>query len=155
MKHTATLLCTLALAGTTAQAGDFSLERLWLGSALASPNEMAPVPDTVGGIPAVSPAAGPYVAVPCAEPLFHRVKYKDLDEVAPCHTVKIIKVRNPCKRCCTDPDCVNIQICVPETCCDDPRICSIFGGRRVRYDYGKYEVDVRVKRDYIEVDYQD
>ena len=28
-------------------------------------------------------------------------------------------------------------------------------GDRIRYDYGKYAVDVRIKRDHIEVDYQD
>ena len=130
MRFAAALFCSLGLLGATAFA-------------------QSPTPDPVSGV------AG-HVAAPEVE-LFKYVKYKDLCEMAPCHVTRVIQVRNPCKRCCTDPECVNIEICVPETCpCDDePCVLSLFGGRRVRYDYGKYEVDVRVKRGYIEVDYQD
>ena len=129
MKFAAALCCSLGLLSATAMA-------------------QTPAPDPVGG---------PFLHAEPAVELFKCVKYKDLCEMAPCHVKKVIQVRNPCKRCCTDPECVNIEICVPETCpCDDePCVLSLFGGRRVRYDYGKYEVDVRVKRGYIEVDYQD
>ncbi len=98
--------------------------------------------------------------------LFNCVKYKDLDEMAPCAEIKIIKVLDPCPRpkccdpcnCCPQPPrCVYIKICVPKQCCctRGPRIKCNRSGTRTRYDYGKYAVDVRVKKGYIEVDYQD
>jgi len=87
--------------------------------------------------------------------LFCHVKYKDLDEMAPCASPKIIAVKDPCACddcCCCTPACVYIKICVPCGC--EVVTCSK-NGDRIRYDYGKYAVDVRVKKGYIEVDYQD
>jgi len=90
-------------------------------------------------------------------PLFHAVKYKDLDEMSPCAVTKIVKVKDPCAcdhdcNCC-GPKCVYVKICVPPCACEDVRCRR--NGDRIRYDYGDYKVDVRVKRGYIEVDYQD
>ncbi len=86
--------------------------------------------------------------------LFTRVKYKDLDEMAPCAVTKIITVKDPCgdDGCC-GPQCVCIQICVPACACEE--VSSRRDGDRIRYDYGEFAVDVRIKRGYIEVDYQD
>ena len=67
---------------------------------------------------------------------------------------KIIKVNVPCagrKDCCES--CVYIEICVPPCACDEKVRCRRKGDR-VRYDYGKYAVDVRVKKGFIVVDYQ-
>ncbi|MCA9034310.1 MAG: hypothetical protein KDA91_04220 [Planctomycetaceae bacterium] len=92
-----------------------------------------------------------------AVPMFHHVKYKDRDEMAPCAQPKLIIVKNPCADPCdpcnTQPACVAIQICVPTCGCE--LVSCKRNGDRVRYDYGKYAVDVRIKKDYIEVDYQD
>ena len=92
-----------------------------------------------------------------AVPMFHNVKYKDRDEMAPCAAPKVIIVKNPCADPCDpcncQPACVAIQICVPTCGCE--LISCKRNGDRVRYDYGKYAVDVRIKKDYIEVDYQD
>lgn len=93
-----------------------------------------------------------------AVPLFHAVRYKDLDEMAPCAVPMIIQVPDPCAcqdpcNCCA-PQCVAIQICVPPCGCE-PRIKSNRRGNRIEYCFGEYAVDVRVKRGYIEVDYQD
>ena len=93
-----------------------------------------------------------------AVPLFHAVRYKDLDEMAPCAVPMIIQVPDPCAchdpcNCCA-PQCVSIQICVPPCGCA-PRIKSNRRGDRIEYCFGEYSVDVRVKRGYIEVDYQD
>ncbi len=90
-------------------------------------------------------------------PLYTNVKYKDLREMAPCAVTKIIKVKDPCAcdhdcSCC-GPKCVYVKICVPPCACE--RVTSRRNGDRIRYDYGDYKVDVRVKRGYIEVDYQD
>lgn len=97
--------------------------------------------------------------------LFHCVKYKDLDEMHPCAEPKIIAVKDPCAcdnpcNCCAPPACVYIKICVPPCTCHCgcgtcEKVKSNKSGTRVTYDYGEYEVDVRVKDGYIEVDYQD
>jgi len=95
-------------------------------------------------------------------PLYICVKYKDLDNIAPCAVPKIVQVLDPCqpvcdpcKPCCKPaPRCVNVQICVPQTCCP-PKVVCRRGGKYVKYDYGKYAVEIRVKRGYIEVDYDD
>ena len=89
--------------------------------------------------------------------LFHHVKYKDHDEIAPCAVPKIIKVKDPCachSACdCCEPKCVSIKICVPPCACEDIKVSH--DGDRIKYDYGEYAVDVRIKKGYIEVDYQD
>ena len=104
--------------------------------------------------------------------LFQCVKYKDQDEIAPCAVPKIIQVKGPCacedscdcckpsdccKPCdcckCCEPKCVSIKICVPPCGCEEVTVSK--NGTQVRYDYGEYAVDVRVKDDHIEVDYQD
>ena len=87
-------------------------------------------------------------------PLYTNVKYKDLDEMSCCAQPKIISVKDPCP--CEDgcgPKCVYIEICVPTEGCE--LISCRRNGNRIRYDYGKYAVDVRIKKGYIEVDYQD
>ncbi|MCH2212683.1 MAG: hypothetical protein MK110_15375 [Fuerstiella sp.] len=92
--------------------------------------------------------------------LFQCVKYKDHDEIAPCAVPKIIQVPDPCAckdacdccQCC-EPKCVSIRICVPPCGCEQVKVSK--NGTRIKYDYGEYEVDVRVKDGYIEVDYQD
>ena len=87
-------------------------------------------------------------------PLFTRVKYVDKREMHPCAVTKIIQVNNPCYDCnsCCEPKCVFIEICVPPCECETVK-CRRHGDR-VRYDYGKYAVSVRVKKDFIVVDYQ-
>lgn len=93
--------------------------------------------------------------------LFDCVKYTDVHEMSPCAVPKIIMVNDPCwKPCkcdccckCGPRPCVAIKICVPKCGCETIRCRR--DGDRVRYDYGKYAVDVRVKDGYIEVDYQD
>ena len=119
--------------------------------------ELFPVPEIpfIGGETVV---LGPtnYMDAPMQGiPLFTRVKYKDLREMAPCAVPKIIVVKDPCA-CddgCYAPKCVCIEICVPPCGCEEVK-CKR-NGNRMRYDYGKYAVDVRIKKGYIEVDYQD
>ncbi len=134
---------------------------LMLLAGVAQAQELTPIPDMQ--IPAV-----PYGyadvevggAVMFVDPvayrgtLFPHVKYTDLDEMSPCAAPKIIVVKNPCADdgCC-EPQTVCIEICVPTCGCEEVT-CRRFGNR-IRYDYGKYAVDVRIKRGYIQVDYQD
>jgi hypothetical protein len=120
-------------------------------------------------------AAPKPVAEGAAIHLFEHVKYVDLHEMAPCAVPKIIEVNDPCAcecKCeCCDPckkccdacsacgECcqqkkVHIQICIPKCYCEEEVICRR-DGDRLRYEYGEYSVDVRVRKGYIVVDYQD
>lgn len=108
----------------------------------------APMPDPVAGAAAGGPVE-----------LYHCVKYVDLDEMACCAKPMIVEVRDPCWKpdpCnpCCKPPCVKVKICVPDHCCPPEIKCSK-DGKNVRYDFGKYAVDIRGKKGYIEVDYQD
>lgn len=128
---------------------------LLITGAVQAGQELAPIPDAhmQQGIVMehdafVDPAS-------YSVPLYTNVKYKDLDEMSCCAQPKIIAVKDPCAcedDCCA-PKCVYIQICVPTTGCE--LVSCRRNGDRIRYDYGQYAVDVRVKRNHIEVDYQD
>jgi hypothetical protein len=107
----------------------------------------APTPE-----PMAAPAAG-------ADGLYHCVKYKDLDNVPCCAKPMIVEVTDPCWKpdpcnpCCKAP-CVKVQICVPDQCCP-PKVKCSKDGKHVSYDFGKYSVDVRSKKGYVEVNYDD
>jgi hypothetical protein len=140
-------------------------------SGVASAQQLAPVPDMhipdipyeAGGYESSEVAMGqPFIVdsttfiEPAAYsgPLFTRVKYVDLDEKAPGAVPKIITVKNPLrKRGCCEPETVCIEICVPPCSCE--KVKGRLFGNRIRFDYGEYAVDVRIKRDHIQVDYQD
>ena len=119
----------------------------------ATPEGYVPNEPFVGEI-----VEGPVYIDDAPEPLFTNVKYVDLREKHPCAVSKIIRVndpcdcRNACNSCC-GPKCVYIEICVPPCDCEEEIRCRR-AGDRLRYDYGKYKVDVRVKKGFIVVDYQ-
>jgi hypothetical protein len=101
-------------------------------------------------------------------PLFSNVKYEDLDHVHPCAAPTVVQVVDPCSNyghhglfghhrgvpACDacGPQCVYVQICVPPGC---PKIKVERNGRKVKYDYGDYKVEVTSKDGYVEVDYDD
>lgn len=110
------------------------------------------------------PAEGAPVA------LYHAVKVTDYDNIAPCAEPLVVQIVDPCWRpdpCnpCCKPPCVNVMVCVPkqqccqpcDPCCKDrgPRISTSRDGRKVRYDYGKYAVELVAKNGYVHVDYDD
>ena len=129
-------------------------------AAPAHATDLTPIPAQPGAV--FGPSVGGHIvdgavyvdAAP--EPLFTRVKYVDQREMHPCAVPKLIRVNDPCackNPCsCCGPKCVYIQICVPPCGCEDVRCRR--QGDRLRYDYGKYAVDVRIKKGYIVVDYQ-
>lgn len=97
--------------------------------------------------------------------LFQCVEIEDPENIAPCAVPKIIMVPDPCAchdpcGCCT-PKCVAIKICVPPpnpcACgCEQHEVVKCKrGGRKQKYDYGKYSVEVTVKDGYVKVDYDD
>ena len=93
------------------------------------------------------------------------VKYKDLRNIAPCAKPLIVAVPDPCackckRSCdpcapCAPPKMVSVKICVPSCTCGPPCVTRSKCGKYVRYDFGKYAVDIRSKKGYVEVDYDD
>jgi hypothetical protein len=129
----------------------FAVLAIFAMSGLQAAQELYPVPE----VP-MSVEHGAFVeSTPI--PLYTNVKYTDRDEMAPCAVSKIIALKDPCvcrDACdCCGPQCVFIEICVPSCGCE--LVSCRRNGDRIRYDYGKYAVDVRVKKGFIEVDYQD
>ena len=106
--------------------------------------------------PILQPGPQPLEPIPGgAVPLFHRVKYEDRHNIHPCAVPIIVPVQDPCAdRCRTcEPQCVYVEICVPPNC--TPEIKYSRGGRKVKYDYGEYTVEIESKRGTVYVDYDD
>ena len=113
-----------------------------------------------------------------AHELYECVKYEDLDHIAPCAEEKIVKVLDPCWKpdpcaCCQKPKYVHVKICVPKkkapccapkpSCCapkpacgcekdHGPKVTSRNHGAYTKYDYGKYRIEIRVKKGWVVVD---
>ncbi|MEX0716341.1 MAG: hypothetical protein WD066_07140 [Planctomycetaceae bacterium] len=86
-------------------------------------------------------------------PLYQNVRYEDLRNVHPCAVQTVVMVPDPCADPCCGARCVPVQICVPPYACEEVKVSR--GGDKIKYDYGKYQVEIRVKKRYIEVDYDD
>ena len=88
--------------------------------------------------------------------LFHCVRIKDPHHVAPCAVPLVVQVKDPCWNPCDcrcAPKCVSVMICVPP--CGCPKITCKKNGAYVKYDYGKYRIEIRSKNGVVEVDYDD
>jgi hypothetical protein len=110
-----------------------------------------PVPQTLPAAPGGQP-----LPMAAALPLFPCVKYRDERNIAPCAVPMCVAVRDPCDDHCScgaPPRCVMVQICVPT--CGCAKISCKHDGEKVRYDYGKYRVDITSKRGVVVVDYDD
>lgn len=130
---------------------------LVFGFTQAAPTPLRPVPEAT---------------VPQSTELFKCVKYRGLRNVAPCAVPTVVQVPDPCRcsydkspcKCGTNCKCdcsckcecktVNVQICVPKTCCD-VKPCVTQRGNRTRFDYGKYAVNVYSFAGRLVVDYDD
>jgi hypothetical protein len=117
--------------------------------ALASSVEAAQIP------PAPIPE-GTVMAMGAAPiSLYECVRYKDLRNIHPCAVEKIVSIKNPCYDpcdACSQP-CVFVKICVPPCECYDTKCRR--NGKTLVYDFGDYEVAVRVIGDHVVVDYDD
>ena len=152
---------TLAFAGMLTASAVFAAD----GPVLFAQAPLEPVPDTYSAAQgAVSTAQGPVVgAVPVpmqsvAIPLYHCVKYKDQRKIAPCAVPMIVMVKDPCAKCdpcnpCAPAPCVAVQICVPPCSICPPTVTCRRGGEYVRYDFGKYRVEIRSRKGVVKVDY--
>jgi hypothetical protein len=110
--------------------------------------------------PMAEPGAQPAPAAGGAVTLYHCVKYKDECNIAPCAVPMIVTVKDPCDCCdtcdpCCTPKCVAVQICVPPCSECPPRVTCKRGGEYVKYDYGKYRVEITSRKGVVTVDYDD
>jgi|GEM_PF-1389478 hypothetical protein len=110
-----------------------------------------PTPDPAFSAYPVPMQSYPVVAQPLE--LFPDVRYRAQRNIAPCAVPSIIQVPNPCikDRCCKT--CVNVEVCVPP--CEAKKICVTRDGNKVRYDYGRYAVVVKVVGNHVVVHYED
>lgn len=150
-------LAGLVLVGaTSAFAGSKTTKARFKLASFLQPPAIEPMP-MPNGSPA--PAATP---VPAGEgapvALYHCVRYKDECNIAPCAVPMVVTVKDPCDNncdpCCA-PKCVAVQICVPPCSECPPEVCCKRGGEYVRYDYGKYRVEITSRNGVVTVDYDD
>ena len=145
----------IAMAGCVAMAATGSQAAPRLAPVLgeATYGEVVPVPDQPGGAVPMPGAAAPMpsgtVVIGTPITLYGNVKYKDRRNIAPCAVPMIVEVPDPCNPCC----CVAVQICVPP--CGTPCITTSKCGTKVKYDYGKYAVEIATRKNRVVVDYDD
>ena len=101
------------------------------------------VPPADGIPPAVM--AAPLALADCQSPFYSHVKYKNKCKIAPCAETMVVSVIDPCtKKCDCETHCVQVKICAPT--CGCPKIKVSRTGRHVRYDFGKYAIDIYSNR---------
>ena len=103
---------------------------------------LGPAPEGVWPGAPMDPSAG----------LYPNVKIEDPEKIAPCAVPLIVQVPMPCNKGC-GPSVASVQIMVPSSC-GEPRVKRSWFKNKVKYDYGKYEIEVEADRDgVVEVDY--
>jgi hypothetical protein len=130
-------------------------------------NSISPTPATTplptapdAGAPMVVPGGEPVPAAGAPVTLYHCVRVKDECNIAPCAVPQIVMVKDPCAVCdpcnpCAAPKCVAVQICVPPCSECPPRVTCKRDGEYVKYDYGKYRVEITSRKGVVTVDYDD
>ena len=101
----------------------------------------------------IEPNYTPVLTAP-AIPMFERVRYVSERKKAPDAVTKVIVIKDPTQRraAAADPErCVAIEICVPP--CECEKVTPNKSGNRIRYNYGKYGVEVRIKNGRVVVAY--
>jgi len=76
------------------------------------------------------------------------IRIEDPCKVAPCSVPTEITVCDPFT-CCE----VKLTVCMPKGCVVCPEVTR--HGRKVKYDFGKYEVEIHFSRKNITIDYDD
>lgn len=148
-----------------------------------APMQTVPMPEEYHEYPMPVESGPPPASYSAANtvPLYHCVKYEDLHNIHPCAVTKVIAVLDPCEADCKKSSCflfgsrkshdhcgcgqqscnscncgrkyVYIQICVPP--CECVKVKTSRDERKVKYDYGKYEVEIKSKNGVVYVDYDD
>lgn len=125
---------------------------------------VAPAPLPVNHLPALGPAPLPLPAdaphfggycvgceVPAAVPVYPHVRVKDARNIAPGAVPRLIAIRDPRDR--WSHQCVFVEVCMPPCDCHDISVSR--DGRRVKYDFGDYEIEVTSRNGLVTVDYDD
>jgi len=105
------------------------------------------------------PGFEPQPLAQCQVPLFTRVRYRQERKTHPCAVPMYVMIPDPCWRpdphgpCDQVPPCVAVEVCVPPCSVCPPRITCRRGGAVIRYDFGKYAVNLRTVRGTVLVDY--
>lgn len=134
---------------------------------IAVPPALSPTPDPAyapaGQVPGsvYSPApygtahspivSGPSYGAPVE--IYQNVKYRATRNIAPDAIPTIIQVPDPCNKDACCKTCVNVQVCAPP--CEPCKVRVTRDGSNVRYDYGKYAVNVRSIGKHVVVHYED
>lgn len=144
------------------------------GPAFAQPQPMVPSLAPLLTAPAYEEPLqpipdGPPVSMGAATgcDLFPNVKYHNTNKISPCAVPMIVGIKDPCApkkkcsacakcghtcdSCAAAPQCVYVKICVPT--CGCPKVRVKRDGDKIRYDYGKYAIDVVSRNGKIFVDY--
>ncbi|MBS0265025.1 MAG: hypothetical protein JSS02_24040 [Planctomycetes bacterium] len=153
------LVCfALAVMGVLTASAAFAIE----GPSLTAQAPLQPVPDAVSSQPVPSfsarpvPGQAPIPVESAGIPLAQCVKYKDKCKIAPCAVPMVVLVKDPCAKCtdrCATPPCVAVEICVPPCSTCPPKVTCRRNGEYVKYDFGKYRVEIRSKNGVVRVDY--
>ena len=158
MKHLIIASLVIGLTSTTFGRDPILVPRF---SAPVGYNQPAPTPVPEAGIvpppsshimPGAPVAPGTIVgnAYECVGiPLYRNVRVIQRRNIHPCAVRKVVSVPDPCNPCC----CVYIEICVPPCACECVTVNR--RGDKVRFDYGRYAVDVTSRRGRLLVDYDD
>ncbi len=157
-KFVASCLLGLAALATVSNAAELRLARpisqLGRTPTLLTQVDL-PMPAPLNPVPEVQ-YSGPIGQMPVMHEsveLYQNVKYRQERKAAPCAKPIIVQVPDPCaskNSCCPTP-CVNVQICAPECGCPTVKVTRC--GNKVRYDYGKYAIDIVSAHGRVVVDY--
>lgn len=154
-------LLTACVAGATMLVASAAFARGPLLRFVQNPPEPAPAlsPTPMASPAPMAPGSAPVVKGEVIE-LFQCVRYKDQRNIAPCAVPMIVTVKDPCATCdpcdpCAAPKCVAVEICVPPCSECPPKICCKRGGEYVKYDFGKYRVEITSRKGVVTVDYDD
>jgi hypothetical protein len=149
---------TFAVVGVLTASAAFAFD----GPSLVVQAPLQPMPDAVYSqpVPTVTakpvPGQAPIPVESAGIPLAQCVKYKDKCKIAPCAVPMVVLVKDPCaKRCdpCATPACVAVEICVPPCSTCPPKVTCRRDGEYVKYDFGKYRVEIRSRNGVVKVDY--
>ncbi|MFM7161105.1 MAG: hypothetical protein ACKO3P_12125 [Planctomycetaceae bacterium] len=105
------------------------------------------------------PGFEPQPLAQCSVPLYGRVRYRQERKTHPCAVPMFVMIPDPCWRpdprgpCDQVPPCVAVEVCVPPCSVCPPKITCRRRGALIRYDFGKYAVNIRTVRGQVVVDY--
>jgi hypothetical protein len=79
--------------------------------------------------------------------VYTNVKVRDARKIHPCAVPTLVAAPDPCNPCCQ----VCVEVCVPP--CEPADVICRKDGKRVIYDFGKYEVKITVRGEHLVVNY--